>query len=78
MESKADPAAVQLLLAEHEQSYEMYRHSEELGERRVNFFLTLVTAVVAALLLADEPLVQRRRCEASSRTPCSPASCSSA
>jgi hypothetical protein len=50
-------AVVQLLLAEHQQAYEMYRHSEELGERRVNFFLTLVTAVFAALLLADEPLV---------------------
>jgi hypothetical protein len=46
------------MLAEYEQAYEMYRYSEELGERRVNLFLTLVTAVLAALLLADEPLVK--------------------
>ncbi len=44
-------AVVDLLLAEHREAYAMYRHSEELGERRVNFFITLTTAVVAALAI---------------------------
>jgi hypothetical protein len=58
-------ASTQFMLAEHAQSYEMYRHSEELGERRVNFLLTLVGGVGAALVLRDEPLVENGDVDAS-------------
>ena len=51
-------SVVELLLAEHAQCYEMYRFSEELGERRFNFFLTVVTAALAAVVVADRPIVE--------------------
>ena len=38
MAAKLQPDSVELLMAEHQQAIDMYRHSEELGERRVNFF----------------------------------------
>jgi len=47
----SDDRAVDLLLREHQEAYTMYRHSEDLGERRVTFFLTLTTAVIAALTI---------------------------
>ena len=38
------------LLAEYENLAESFWRNEELGERRLNFFITLVTAVIAALV----------------------------
>lgn len=58
MSEELGPESVDLLMAEHQQAIDMYRHSEELGERRVNFFLTLMTAVLAALAIGDDPLVE--------------------
>jgi putative (di)nucleoside polyphosphate hydrolase len=43
--------AADLLLREHQEAYTMFRHSEDLGERRITFFLTLTTAVIAALTI---------------------------
>lgn len=37
------------LLAEYQRLLNSFWHTEELGERRVNFFITLTTAVIAAL-----------------------------
>jgi hypothetical protein len=59
--SAEDPSGrvADLLLAEHREAYAMYRHSEELGERRVNFFITLTTAVIAALAIRVEGVTER-------------------
>ncbi|MBW2056672.1 MAG: hypothetical protein JRJ26_04155 [Deltaproteobacteria bacterium] len=41
--------SVEFLLAEYQRLMESFWHTEELGERRVNFFVTLTAAVIAAL-----------------------------
>ena len=38
------------LLAEYKNLAESFWHNEEIGEKRLNFFMTLVTAVIAALV----------------------------
>ena len=48
-----------LLLAEHGEAYAMFRHLEETGERRVNFFITLTTAVIAALAIRVEGVTEQ-------------------
>ena len=42
--------SIQFLLAEQRQIQESFWRNEESGEKRVNFFITLVTAVLAALV----------------------------
>jgi hypothetical protein len=42
--------SVNFLLAEHEYLGDCFWRNEEIGERRVNFFITLVTAAIAALV----------------------------
>jgi len=42
--------SVKFLLAEHQYLGDCFWRNEEIGERRVNFFITLVTAVIAALV----------------------------
>lgn len=49
--------AATFLLAEYKRHNEHFLYSEELGERRVNFFLTLVTAVVGALAIREEGIL---------------------
>ena len=39
-----------LLLAEHSYFADSFWRSEEVGEKRVNFFITLVTAVLTVLI----------------------------
>jgi len=39
------------LLAEYQQYSEAFWRNEEAGERRVTFFITLATAVIAALVV---------------------------
>ncbi len=43
-------SAEKLLLADLEHFGEMFRWNEETGERRVSFLITLVTAILAALV----------------------------
>lgn len=42
--------SVKFLLAEHQYLGDCFWRNEEIGERRVNFFITLVTAAIAALV----------------------------
>lgn len=42
--------SVDFLLAEHQYLGDCFWRNEEIGERRVNFFITLVTAAIAALV----------------------------
>jgi hypothetical protein len=46
--------SVDFLLAEYQNHRESFWRSEELGERRVNFFITIATAVLAALAIREE------------------------
>ena len=45
-----------LLLAEYHRLIDSFWKSEELGERRVTFFITLTTAVITALVPFSAPL----------------------
>lgn len=45
-----DGHSVEFLLTEHKLIQESFWRNEESGEKRVNFFITLVTAVIAALV----------------------------
>jgi hypothetical protein len=47
-------ASADFLLAEYQSHMASYWRSEELGERRVNFFLTVTTAVVGALAIREQ------------------------
>ncbi len=49
-EQERQPHSESFLLEEYKQVLDSFWRSEELGERRVNFFITLTTAVVAALV----------------------------
>jgi hypothetical protein len=49
-DSPADVSA--FMLAEYQRHLDGFWRSEELGERRLNFFLTIVTAVLGAIALA--------------------------
>ena len=51
------PSSVQFLLAEYQSHKESFWKSEELGERRVNFFITLVTAVLTALAIREKGII---------------------
>lgn len=46
-----------LLLEEYKHLCESYLSNEELGERRVNFFLTLTTAVIAAIVAIQKGVI---------------------
>lgn len=48
--NKKEPPSADLLLAELKIFAESFWRNEETGEKRVNFFITLVTAVIAALV----------------------------
>lgn len=48
--------SVSFLLEEYKHLAESFLHNEELGERRVNFFITLTTAVMGALVALSEAL----------------------
>jgi putative (di)nucleoside polyphosphate hydrolase len=45
-----------LLLRELQEAYQMFRHSEDLGDRRVNYLITLVSAILGALAIRKEGL----------------------
>jgi hypothetical protein len=45
---------VNFLLAEYQSHRDEFRRSEEVGETRVNFFITVTTAVLAALAIRDQ------------------------
>lgn len=49
--------SVDFLLAEYQSQREAFWHNEELGERRVNFFITLTTAVIAALAIREKGIL---------------------
>lgn len=46
--------SVDFLLTEYQSHREAFWRSEELGESRVNFFITITTAVLAALAIREE------------------------
>jgi hypothetical protein len=50
MESKRGPKTEEFLLAEYRNLADSFWRNEDAGERRVNFFITLVTAVISALV----------------------------
>ncbi|UCG12246.1 MAG: hypothetical protein JSU72_17375 [Deltaproteobacteria bacterium] len=45
--------SVDFLLAEYQSHRDAFWHNEELGESRLNFFVTLTTAVIAALAVRE-------------------------
>lgn len=47
-----EPVKVKMLIAEMDNANASFLHNEETGERRVEFFIGLVTAVIAALAVA--------------------------
>ena len=49
--------SVDFLLAEYESNRDAFWHNEELGERRVDFFITLTTAVMAALAIREKGIL---------------------
>jgi len=49
--------SVDFLLAEYRSHLDSFWRSEELGERRVNFFITLTTAVLAALAIREKGIL---------------------
>jgi len=49
--------SVEFLLAEYQNNRDAFWRNEELGERRVNFFLTLTTAVMAALAIREKGIL---------------------
>lgn len=49
--------SVDFLLAEYRGHRESFWKSEEIGERRVNFFISIVTAVLAALVIRQKGLL---------------------
>lgn len=49
-----------LLMAEYEHFSESFWRNEEVGEKRINFFVTLTTAIIAgivALVSGDHPVL---------------------
>jgi hypothetical protein len=49
--------SVDFLLAEYQSHRDAFWHNEELGERRVDFFITLTTAVTAALAIREKGIL---------------------
>ncbi|MCI0475582.1 MAG: hypothetical protein L0Y55_04995, partial [Anaerolineales bacterium] len=49
-DTKRGPKTEEFLLAEYKNLADSFWRNEDAGERRVNFFITLVTAVISALV----------------------------
>jgi hypothetical protein len=52
-----DSHSLDFLLNEYRSHKESFWKSEELGERRVNFFITVVTAILAALAIREKGVI---------------------
>ena len=50
-------SSVGFLLAEYQGYRDSFWHTEELGERRVDFFITITTAVIAALAIREKGIL---------------------